>query len=108
MFVNHRVSDQQFFTSPSDVYTHPDLVARLGRVVYPWAAVAPCVLGVLAFGVWRVPAPGTPCWAPPESAEGAESMQPDPRADVGEGSRTTPKKVGIGALPFLGSCVLAC
>lgn len=88
----HRVGDQAFFSNAAELCAQPALVARLGRVVYPWAAVAPCVLGVLAFGVWRVPPPGTPCWAP---SEGSDGMHPDPRVDTSDGSRSTPKKVGF-------------
>lgn len=67
----------------------PELMVRLGPegVIYPWAAAAPLVLGLAAFGsswVQLVPA-AAPFWAPPGSAAEAHHLMRASSSDGGLG-----------------------
>ena len=71
-------------------------MVRMDSVIHPWAAAAPCALGLLAYGCrWEhLLPPDAPRWAPELTAPAAS----DPAADNG-GSVSASKKVcGAGLL----------
>ncbi|GIL46928.1 hypothetical protein Vafri_3795 [Volvox africanus] len=64
LFDTHRVSEEVFFSRFHEISGAPGLVIRLSNgVIFPCQQLSCGLLGLLAFGTWRLP-PGTPCWGP--------------------------------------------
>jgi hypothetical protein len=77
VFEAHLVSRTQFAEGSSQMMSSPDLVCRVGNVLYPWRVAAPLVLGILAFGgSWDSLLPegmaGIRVPAPPETLAGED------------------------------------
>jgi hypothetical protein len=77
VFEAHLVSRAQFAEGSSQMMSSPDLVCRVGNVLYPWRVAAPLVLGMLAFGgSWDSLLPegmaGICVPAPPETIAGED------------------------------------
>ncbi|GLI58652.1 hypothetical protein VaNZ11_000393 [Volvox africanus] len=64
LFDAHRVSEEVFFSRFHEMSGAPGLAIRLSNgIIFPCQQLSYGLLGLLAFGTWRLP-PGTPCWGP--------------------------------------------
>ena len=87
LFEAHKVSAHAFSLRGGELYQSGELVARvgLGGALYPWTAVAPAMVGILAFGVkWdALVQPDMAAWLPELGWTPTDS------------SKGTPKKVRV-------------
>ncbi|GIL98474.1 hypothetical protein Vretimale_3799 [Volvox reticuliferus] len=64
LFDMHRVSEEVFFSRFHEISGDPRLTIRLSNgIIFPCQQLSYGLLGLLAFGTWRLP-PGTPSWGP--------------------------------------------